>query len=545
MDHRAHREINPWLITWSVMLATFMEVLDTTVVNVSIPHISGNLSASVDEGTWVVTSYLVSNAIVLPMSGWLASFFGRRRVLLFCVAGFSLTSLLCGLATSLDALIFFRILQGITGGGMVPLAQSTMLESFAPEKHGQAMAAYSIGILLAPIIGPTLGGWITDSYTWRWIFFINVPVGVLSIILMGAFVWDPPYLKRPKGGIDFPGIFLLALGFGSLQIVLDTGQKNDWFGATSIRVYATLCVIGLVGMVIRELTARHPIVDLRALKNRTFAAGVFLMTVVGFVLYGSLLLLPIYLQTLLNYPALNSGLALSPRGIGALICTPIVGVLTSKRDPRKILGFGLAIGGLTMFQLSRLSLDAGYWDIFWPQVLQGVGLSCTFIPLAAASLSLIPKHKMSNATAIFNLMRNIGGSFGVALMTTFVARRSQFHQNRLVEHITFYDQRTRSILVQMKQFFILRGADPYTAERRALGALYGEVQRQASMLSFVEAFWLLSIVFWTVVPMVMLLNNPRHHFAKPEKVSAPPKEKLKSEYVKEPEHVEEPELVHA
>ncbi len=539
MDSPLERHVNPWILTVSVMLATFMEVLDTTVVNVSIPHVAGNLSATVDEGTWVVTSYLVSNAIVLPMSGWLASYFGRRRVLIFCVAGFSLTSLACGLATSLDQLIFFRVLQGVTGGGMVPLAQSTMLEAFPPEKHGHAMAAYSIGILLAPIIGPTLGGWITDSYSWRWIFFINVPVGALSMIMMGAFVWDPPYLKRPKGTIDYPGMILLALGFGCLQIVLDTGQKKDWFGSTSIRVYSVLCVVGLVGMVVRELTAKHPIVDLRALKNRTFAAGVFLMTIIGFVLYGSLLLLPIYLQTLLNYPALQSGLALSPRGIGALVCTPIVGVLTSKRDPRKILAFGLAIGGYTMWELSRLNLNAGYWDIFWPQVLQGVGLACTFIPLAAASMSLIPKPKMSNATAIFNLMRNIGGSFGVALMTTFVARRSQFHQSRLGENITIYDSHTWQMLQQMKQWFISRGADAFTAERRALAALYGMVQRHAAMMSFVEAFWIMCIMFWLVVPAVMLLNNPRHHYAPPQKKGAISKPKPRLE------EAEAPELIHA
>jgi len=544
MDHRAHRVINPWLVTCSVMLATFMEVLDTTVVNVSIPHISGNLSASVDEGTWVVTSYLVSNAIVLPMSGWLASYFGRRRVLLFCVAGFSLTSLMCGLATSLDSLIFFRVLQGVTGGGMVPLAQSTMLESFPPEKHGHAMAAYSIGILFAPIVGPTLGGWITDSYTWRWIFFINVPVGVLSVILMGAFVWDPPYLKRPKGTIDYAGIFLLALGFGALQIVLDTGQKYDWFGSTSIRIYTVLCVIGLVGMVIRELTAEHPIVDLRALKNRTFAAGVFLMTVIGFVLYGSLMLLPIYLQTLLNYPALQSGLALSPRGIGALVGTPIIGILTSKFDPRKILAFGILVGGFTMFQLSHLNLNAGYWDIFWAQVMQGVGLSCTFIPLATTSLSLIPRHKMSNATAIFNLMRNIGGSFGVALMTTFVARRSQFHLNRLGEKITIYNLHAMLTLRQMQAWFMSRGADAVTARRQALGAMYGMVQRHAAMMSFVEAFWIMCIIFWAVIPMVLLLNNPRHHLEVPKSNQAGPPIGKRAEHVSEPQ-VEEPELIHA
>jgi DHA2 family multidrug resistance protein len=421
---------------------------------------------------------------------------------------------------------------------MVPLAQATMLESFPPEKHGHAMAAYSLGILIAPIVGPTLGGWITDSYTWRWIFFINVPVGVLSVLMMGAFVWDPPYLKRPKGTIDYPGMLLLALGFGSLQIVLDTGQKNDWFGATSIRIYTALCVVGLVGLVIRELTADHPIVDLRALKNRTFAAGVFLMTMVGFVLYGSLLLLPIYLQTLLNYPALQSGLALSPRGLGALAGTPIVGVLTSKRDPRKILAFGLLIGGFTMFELSRLNLNAGYWDIFWPQVLQGLGLSCTFIPLAAASLSLIPKQKMNNATAIFNLMRNIGGSFGVALMTTFVARRSQFHQSRLVEKITIYDLRSQQMLQQMKLWFMSRGSDAVTATHQALAAMYAMVQRQAAMMSFVESFWLMCVVFWAIVPTVLLLRNPRNRIEIVQKAKASPRPKPEFERVEESELVQ-------
>jgi len=538
MDSALERHVNPWILTVSVMLATFMEVLDTTVVNVSIPHIAGNLAATVDEGTWVVTSYLVSNAIVLPMSGWLASYFGRRRVLLFCVAGFSLTSLACGLATSLDQLIFFRVLQGVTGGGMVPLAQSTMLESFPPEKHGHAMAAYTIGILFAPIVGPTLGGWITDSYSWRWIFFINVPVSVISVVMMGAFVWDPPYLKRPKGTIDYPGMILLALGFGSLQMVLDTGQKNDWFGSSSIRIYSLLCVIGLVGMVIRELTADHPIVDLRVLKNRTFAAGVFLMTVIAFVLYGSLLLLPIYLQTLLNYPALQSGLALSPRGIGALLCTPIVGILTSKRDPRKILAFGLLVSGFTMWELSRLNLNAGYWDIFWPQVIQGIGNACIFVPLATSTMSLIPKPKMSNASAVFNLMRNIGGSFGVALMTTFIARRSQFHQTRLVENISIYNQHSMQILNQMKLWFMSRGSDAVTASHQALAAIYGLVQRNAAMMSFVEAFWIMAALFWSAIPAVMLLRNPRHHIAKMQRVrrDAQPKE--------DAEHVQEPELIH-
>ena len=300
------------------MLATFMEILDTTVVNVSIPHIAGNMAATVEEGTWVVTSYLVANAIILPMSGWLANYIGRKRLLLTCVAGFTATSLCCGFATSMSSLIFFRILQGLTGGGLQPLAQAILLETFPRQKHGQAMAAFGIGILLAPILGPTLGGWITDNYSWRWIFYLNLPVGIFSLIMMQRFVFDPPYIKRAEGRVDLWGIGFLALGLGTLQMVLDTGQRKDWFASYYIRFFAILCVTGLVALVIRELKVQRPIVDLRALRNRTFSAGVFLIGMLGFTLYASLVLLPIYLQTLLGYPALNAGLALSPRGLGSL-----------------------------------------------------------------------------------------------------------------------------------------------------------------------------------------------------------------------------------
>ena len=435
----AQAQVNPWIVTIAVMLATFMEILDTTVVNVSIPHIAGNMGATVEEGTWVVTSYLVSNAIILPMAGWLANRFGRRRILLTCVAGFTLTSLLCGMATSLEWLIFFRVLQGLTGGGLQPLAQAVLLETFPPKKHGTAMAAFGLGIILAPILGPTLGGWITDNYTWRWIFYLNLPVGAFSVMMISAFVHDPHYIGKHKtGGVDLWGIGFLALGFGMLQVVLDTGQRKDWFGSNQIRVWTALCIFGLVALVIREMKARHPIVDLRALKDRTFSAGVFLMTMLGFVLYASLVLLPIFLQTLLGYPALQAGLALSPRGLGSLVMMPIAGQLTNRYDPRKLIGFGLVVGAWSMFSLSHLNLNAGYWDIFWPQVIQGGAMAFLFIPLMAVSMSGIAKEKMGNATSIYNLMRNIGGSFGIATMTTFLARRNQVHQDQLVSHVTPY-----------------------------------------------------------------------------------------------------------
>ena len=539
-DRSTH--VSPWIVTIAVMLATFMEVLDTTVVNVAIPHMSGNLGATYEEGTWVVTSYLVSNAIILPMAGWLAGRFGRRRMMLLCVSGFSITSLLCGMATSLNWLIFFRVLQGLSGGGLQPLSQSVLLETFPPKKHGTAMAAYGLGIIIAPILGPTLGGWITDNYTWRWIFYINLPVGIISLLMISHFVIDPHYLrKRVTGGIDLWGIGFLALGFGMLQMVLDTGQRKDWFGSNQIRLWAAMCVIGLVGMVVRELTAKHPIVDLRVLKDRTFAAGTFLMTMLGFVLYGSLMLLPIYLQTLLNYPAFQAGLALSPRGIGALIFTPITGQLTNRMDPRKLLAVGVIVGGYTMFQLSHLNLNAGYWDIFWPQIIQGAAMAFLFIPLMTTSMSNISKEKMGNATSIYNLMRNIGGSFGIATMTTFLARRQQVHQNQLIAHVTPSDAHTQNIVHGLQSWFQLHGlSNANDATHKAWGTIYLMVQQQAAMLSFVEAFWVMAIIFWAMLPLLLLLRNARdlHPHVK---APAPPRRSAVSVEVEE----REPELVGA
>jgi DHA2 family multidrug resistance protein len=522
MEIRRPEHVNPWVVTMSVMLATFMEILDTTVVNVSIPHIAGNMAATVDEGTWVVTSYLVSNAIILPMSGWLANRFGRRRMILACVVGFTVTSVCCAVATSLPWLIIFRVFQGLTGGGMQPLAQAIMLESFPREKHGQAMAAYGVGIILAPILGPALGGYITDNYSWRWIFYLNVPIGVLSLVLMSKFVWDPHYIQRPKGRVDMWGMGFLALGFGTLQVVLDTGQRHDWYASDYIRFFTTLCVAGLILFVIRELKTEHPIVDLRALRDRTFAGGVFLITMIGFILYASLVLLPIYLQTLLGYPAYDAGLALSPRGVGSLLAMPLVGVLTSKIDARKILFVGFTLGALTMFDLSGLNLQAGYWDIFWPQVLQGVALACMMIPLAAVSFSRITKEKMGNATSIFNLMRNIGGSFGIALMTTFLARRNQFHHNRLIENVAGGDTGTHLMIEGMKAWFISRGADAYTATQQAYAGVYGMLQRHAAMLSFVEAFWVMAVMFVAMIPLIFVLRRAAHHEEAKKRVTAPP-----------------------
>jgi MFS transporter, DHA2 family, multidrug resistance protein len=527
-------------VTAAVMLATFMEILDTTVVNVSVPHLAGNMGATVEEGTWVVTSYLVSNAIILPMSGWLANRLGRRNMLLACVTGFTITSVMCGMATSLESLILFRVLQGLTGGGLQPLAQAVLLETFPPKQHGSAMAAFGLGIILAPILGPTLGGWITDNYSWRWIFYLNLPVGVISVLMISAFVHDPPYIGKNKtGGIDLWGIGFLALGFGMLQVVLDTGQRKDWFGSTQICVFTALCVFGLVALVVRELTTAHPIVDLRVLKDRTFTAGVTIMTMLGFVLYASLMLLPIFLQTLLNYPALQSGLALSPRGIGSLFLMPIAGQLTNRYDPRKLIAFGIVIGGWTMFSLSHLNLNAGYWDIFWPQVIQGGAMAFLFIPLMATSMSGIKREKMGNATSIYNLMRNIGGSFGIASMTTFLARRQQVHQDQLVSHITPYDHTAGQMFRGMQSWFMSQGSSSVDAMHKSMGVMYGMVQQQAALLSFVEAFWVMGVIFLCMLPLVLLLRNARDLHPHEKKPAAA------NHNHKQPEPAPEPEMAGA
>src|SRR6201994_112299 len=479
-------DVNPWLIAVAVMLGTFMEVLDTTVVNVSLQHIAGDLSASTDEATWVLTSYLVSNAIVLPLTGWLSNQFGRRNILLMSVGGFTLFSFLCGIAPNLPMLILFRVLQGATGGGLQPLSQAIMMEAFPPEKRAKAMAFWALGIVVAPMLGPVLGGWITDSYSWRWLFYINIPIGIAAVVMALMFIHDPPYIKRGEGGIDYWGIGYLALGIGALQIMLDKGQEDDWFGSHFITILFVFAVIGFIAFIIRELTTPHPVVQLRIFKNRTYATGVFLMTVLGFVLYGSTVLLPLWLQTLMGYPALEAGMAMLPRGLGSFLFMPVVGILMGKIEARLLLASGLIISAFSIFQLSRLNLNAGYWDIFWPQLLQGMSMGLLFVPLTTITNGLIPKEQMGNATSLFNLMRNIGASIGIASVTTISARHAQIHTNTLGQNITIYGQATQTMVQGIKQSMMAHGMDSATATKQAYAGLFGMVQQQASMMSYVD-----------------------------------------------------------
>ena len=503
------KKINPWLIAVSVMFATFMEVLDTTVVNVSLPHIAGSLSASIDEATWALTSYLVANAIVLPMTGWLASFMGRKRLLMFSVVGFTAASFLCGLAPTLWSLIVFRVIQGATGGALQPLSQAVLLEAFPPHERGKAMGFWALGIVVAPILGPVLGGWLTDSYSWRWVFYVNIPVGIASIVMTKLYIFDPPYLRREMQKVDYWGIGMLVVGIGALQIMLDKGQQEDWFSSSFITACAVVSAVTLVALVVHELTTEHPIVDLRVFKERSYAVGVFLMTVVGFVLYGSLVLLPIMLQTLLGYPSLQAGIAMAPRGIGSFVMMPITGLMTGRFDPRKLLTVGLIVGGSTLIWLSRVNLQAGYWDFFWPQLIQGAGLSLLFVPLTTVAMDAIPRERMGNATSLFNLMRNIGGSIGIAVTGTMVARHQQVNIAIMGSHVTAMDPEAQTMFAQLRAGFVAAGADLVTATNRAYGALFGLVQQQAAIVSFVGLFELLGFIFFALLPLVLLMKRPR------------------------------------
>ena len=503
------QHVNPWIIAVAVMFGTFMEVLDTTVVNVSLPHIAGSLSVTPQEATWALTSYLVANAIVLPITGWLANYFGRKRLLMSSVIGFTMSSFMCGFAPNLEWLVLFRIVQGLTGGVLQPVSQAVMLEAFPQDQRGKAMGFWGLGIVVAPMLGPVLGGWLTDNYSWRWVFYVNIPVGIASIIMTKMFIFDPPYIRRTTAKVDTWGIGMLAVGIGGLQIVLDKGQQEDWFSSTWITSLTVISVLMLALFIVHELLSKEPVLHLRVFKERTYSTGVFLMTTLGFVLYGSLVLLPLFLQTVLGYPAIEAGIAMAPRGLGSFIAMPIVGFLTAKIDARKLLSVGLVGGAITLFQLGSLNLQVGYWDIFWPQFFQGLAMGLIFVPLTTISMSLISREEMGNATSLFNLMRNLGGSVGIAVIATMLSRNTQSQYNILGTHVSAFDARTRMLLEQMRGAFISGGMDFSTAGRAAYAALSGMVSQQAVMVAFVQLFRILALVFAVVIPLVFIMRKPK------------------------------------
>jgi DHA2 family multidrug resistance protein len=500
---------NPWWIATAVMAATFMEILDTSVANVALPHIAGNLSATTEEATWVLTSYLVSNAIVLPMTGWLGRRFGRRRLLMFCISIFTGASVLCGVAPDLGFLVVARIIQGAGGGALIPISQAVLLESFPPEKRGVAMATFGMGVVVAPILGPTLGGWITDNYSWRWIFNINVPVGVFAVLMVQTFVEDPPYIKHAKTErVDFTGFALLAVWLGTLQIVLDKGQQEDWFASDWICWMTVVSVACFVGFVIRELRTPHPIVDLHILRNRNFGAGVILITTLGAVLYGSTAALPIFLQTVMGYPALQSGLALSPRGIGAFVMNFVVGQLVGRIRNRFLMFIGFTLLSVSCFWLANINLEMAMWNVVAPSVLNGVALSFIFTPLTTAATGHLRQAQMGNATGIYNLMRNLGGSFGIALVSTLLVRRAQVHQALMVSHLTPFDPAYVQELGTIAQALSSQSG-PVQAQMQAQGLIYGVLQGQANLWAFVENFRLFGLLCLCCLPLILLFKKVR------------------------------------
>jgi len=511
--------INPWVIAITVTLATFMEVLDTSIANVALPHISGNLSAGADESTWVLTSYLVSNAIVLPLSGWLSGLLGRKRFYMACVALFTVSSFLCGLAPSLGVLVFFRILQGVGGGGLQPSEQAILNDTFPLEKRDMAFAVYGVAVVVAPTIGPWLGGWITDNFSWRWIFYINIPVGIFSLLLTSLLVSDPPYMKRTKlkegFRIDYIGIGLISLGLGSMQIILDKGQREDWLSSGFIQLFFVLMLIGIIAGIIWEYRQQHPVVDLRMLKDRNFAVATLAMFFLGFVLYASTVLIPQFLQEMMGYTAELAGLALSPGGAVIMFMMPVVGFLVSRVNTKYLITFGCLVSSAALFVMAGWNLQIDYKHAVLARMLQSFGLAFLFIPINVSAFAFVPKEMTNMGTGIINLARNIGASVGIATVTTFLERRTQFHQAQLMEHVNTLSTTFQSRVHAFTAAFTSGGSSGPGAASQAYGMIYGMVQRQAVMKAFIDNFYMLGVVFLVVIPVLMLLKRP------PKGASAP------------------------
>lgn len=495
-----------WIIALTVMLPTLIEIIDTSVVNVALDSIRGSLSAGIDESTWTITSYLVSNAIIIPMTGWLSRVFGRKRYLVFSIMLFTLSSFLCGISWNLQSLVAFRILQGIGGGALQPISQSILLETFPRKQHGMAMAIFGVGIMFGPIIGPLLGGWITDNWSWHWIFFINIPIGVISVLMALFFIVDPPYMRRMSMKIDYWGLVLLAVGLGSLQIVLDKGQMEDWFSTGYITVLTAVSIVTLLLFVYVEYVTEHPIVDLKTFRNISFSTGTVVMFFAFFNLFGSIVLLPVYLQTLMGYTSTLSGMVLGPGGVATLLAMPLAGRLVTKVNPKGLLVFGIVVSAYSTFLMSRFNLHADFNTIIWPRIVLGIGMGFLFIPLTTLTMSSVSREEMGNASAIYNLLRNLGGSFGVAFVTTIISRRAQFHEVRLADHLTPFDRNYQIAAGNAAQALQLQGLDPGTAGQGGLAMIYGQMLRQASMISFNDAFYLLSVLMVCILPLVLLMR---------------------------------------
>jgi DHA2 family multidrug resistance protein len=497
----------------TVTLATFMEVLDTSIANVALPHIAGALSAGQDESTWVLTSYLVSNAIVLPISAWCSDRFGRKRFYMICVLLFTLSSLFCGLSTTLPMLIFFRVLQGTGGGGLAPSEQAILVDTFLPKQRGMGFAMYGMAVVLAPAIGPTLGGYITDNFSWHWIFFINVPVGVLSLILTSRMVEDPPWIRNSKeqakrSPVDYIGLGLIAVGLGALQVVLDKGQREDWMSSHFIQIFTALSVVGLLAFIVWEWREQHPILNLRLLRNRNLAVCTVLMFTLGWVLLGTTVLIPQLLQTVMGYTAELAGMVLSPGGLVVMILMPVVGVLVTRIDPRKLVAFGFVSLAAAMFHMASINAGIDFRTMMMYRIYQMAGLAFLFVPINTLCFVGVPQEQNNQVSSMVNLMRNLGGSFGVSFVTTMLARRMQVHQAELASHTVNSNQMQRLLQGMSSMHAVRLGSGP-GALQRAYGSIYGMMQQQAAVLSYRDTILIMGIITLAVIPLLLLARKPK------------------------------------
>jgi MFS transporter, DHA2 family, multidrug resistance protein len=499
-------DCSPYLIAAAVMLPTFMEVLDTAIASVALPHIAGSLSATTDEATWVLTSYLVANAVILPASGWFSLKFGRRNFLLFCIVLFTISSFLCGAAASLGMILFARAVQGAGGGALQPLSQAILLESFPPAKRGVAMALFGLGVVVAPVLGPTLGGWLTDQYSWRWAFYINVPVGVVAVFMISRFVKDPPYIEHAKPGrLDSIGLGLLAIWLAALQIILDKGQEDDWFGATWIRWAVVILAVGFVAFLVREFTSRAPLVKLRVFANRNFAFGCVLIALFGAVIYGLVTILPLFYQTVMGYTASAAGIAVSPRGIGAILIMPVVAALSGKVDNRWIIAIGFAVFAWASFAMAQLTLQISQWSMIWPIIISGAASGMVFVPLSTLAMGTLRNEQIGNASGLYNLLRNIGGSIGISVVNTLVTRHSQVHRVDLSRYIT--PSRVAANPIHLTQGPTLYHVGTNLAHLRQYAMVANGLDVQATVYSYVDDLRYLAVVCLICAPIVFAVRK--------------------------------------
>jgi DHA2 family multidrug resistance protein len=509
-EQTTHRPpaINPWLVALAVMLATFMEVLDTSIAAVALPYIAGSLSATNDEATWVLTSYLVANAVVLPASTWFSLRFGRKRFLVACIIIFTVSSFMCGAATSLGMILIARAVQGAGGGALQPLSQAILLETFPPQKRGMAMAVFALGVVVAPVLGPTLGGWLTDTYSWRWAFYINIPVGAFAVLMISRYVEDPSYIRDAHPGrLDGIGLGLLAVWLGCLQIILDKGQEDDWFGASWIRWTTAILLICFVGFLIREFRHDKPLVDLRVFRHRNFTLGCLLIGLFGAAIYGLVTLLPLFYQELMGYTALAAGWAVSPRGVGAIIAMPMIGYLTAKIDNRYLIAFGFFLFAIASIWFGEVNLSIGQWTLLWAIIISGFGSGCVFVPLSTTTMAFLSNEEIGNASGLYNLLRNVGGSIGISVVNTIVARHEQLHRNELAHALDPGRNSVRSAIAGMQQYLTAQGASPATALDRAYGLINGVLNAQSRLWSYVDDFRYMALGCFACIPIVFALKK--------------------------------------